>query len=69
MEELASGESTRTEVTSPWEEEARDTGRMSDRFPNIELRTHRGDTVRFYDDLVRNRCVLVNFMYTRCDGI
>ena len=27
-----------------------------------------GRAVRFYDDLLRGRTVLVNFMYTRCDG-
>ena len=38
-------------------------------FPNTELTTHEGKTVRFYDDLLRDRVVLVNFMYTQCDGI
>lgn len=37
--------------------------------PNVELRTHQGRRVRFYDDLVRDRCVTINFMYIACsDG-
>ena len=36
-------------------------------FPNVELVTHEGKKVRFYDDLVKDQLVFVNFMYTRCD--
>jgi protein SCO1/2 len=31
--------------------------------PNVELKTHLGGTVRFYDDLVRDRLVVINMMY------
>jgi protein SCO1/2 len=41
-------------------------GRASDRFSNIWLTTQHGERVRFYDDLVRDRVVLINFMYTTC---
>ncbi len=41
----------------------------SDKFPNILLRTHNNEPVRFYDDLVKDRIIIVNFMYTRCEGI
>jgi protein SCO1 len=37
--------------------------------PNIALTTHTGRQVRFYDDLVKDRKVIVNFMYAECDGI
>lgn len=37
--------------------------------PNIELTTHEGKKVRFYDDLVKDKIVILNFMYVRCDGI
>lgn len=47
----------------------RSNGRYSDRFPNILLQTHEGRSVRFYDDLVKDRTVIINFMYTVCDGI
>lgn len=38
------------------------------RFPNPVLVTQEGKEVRFYDDLVRGRVVMVNFSYTRCAG-
>lgn len=38
------------------------------RFPNPLVRAHTGRRVRFYDDLVHGRFVLVNFAYTRCEG-
>lgn len=37
--------------------------------PNIELTTHEGKRVRFYDDLVRDKKVVINFMYAECEGI
>lgn len=47
----------------------RNTGRFSDRFTNIELKTENGSRVRFYDDLVKNQIVIITFFYTRCSGI
>ncbi len=38
-------------------------------FPNVKLITHEGKQVRFYDDLLRDRFVVINFMYTVCEGI
>jgi cytochrome oxidase Cu insertion factor (SCO1/SenC/PrrC family) len=35
-------------------------------FPNVELTTHRGDQVLFYDDLIKGKVVLINFMYATC---
>jgi protein SCO1 len=35
-------------------------------FPNVVLRTHDGERVRFYDDLVKGRVVAINFMFTNC---
>lgn len=34
--------------------------------PNVVVETQDGRRVRFYDDLVRDRVVLINFMFTRC---
>lgn len=36
------------------------------RLPNVLLRTQEGKKVRFYDDLVKGKTVLINFMYTAC---
>jgi protein SCO1/2 len=40
--------------------------RQSDRFSDIVLTTQHGEPVRFYDDLVRDRTVIINLMYTQC---
>jgi len=39
------------------------------KLPNVELVTHEGRRVRFYDDLVRDRKVVINFFYAHCEGI
>ena len=38
-------------------------------FPNVLLRTHDGREVRFYDDLIKNKIVTINFMYAVCEGV
>lgn len=38
-------------------------------FPNVELTTHEGKTVRFYDDLLRGKIVAINFIYTSCGDV
>lgn len=34
--------------------------------PNVPLVTHEGKEVRFYDDLVKGKIVVINFMYATC---
>ena len=36
-------------------------------FTNVEVQAHDGKTYRFYDDLMKDKIVLVNFFYTDCD--
>lgn len=38
-------------------------------FPNIELATSEGRKVRFYDDLLKDKIVVINLVYADCDGI
>jgi protein SCO1/2 len=38
-------------------------------FPDITLVTHEGKKVKLYEDLIENKCVMMNFMYARCQGI
>jgi protein SCO1/2 len=38
-------------------------------FPNIVLRTQDDKEVRFYDDLVKDKVVTINFFYAKCDEI
>jgi len=35
-------------------------------FPNVPLITHEGKTVRFFDDLIKDKVVVINFIYTSC---
>jgi len=35
-------------------------------FPNVELTTHEGKKVRFFTDLIKDKVVAINFIYTRC---
>ena len=44
--------------------------RIRDRyFPNLVLTTHEGRTVKFYDDLVKDKIVIFNMFYAKCEGI
>lgn len=38
-------------------------------FPNVSLTTQDGKVVRFYDDLIKNKVVVINAMYTVCTAI
>ena len=38
-------------------------------FPNTELITHDGETVRFFDDLIKDKIVVINFIYTSCPDV
>ena len=38
-------------------------------FPNVVLRTHENRSVRFYDDLVKGKTILLTFMYATCEGV
>jgi cytochrome oxidase Cu insertion factor (SCO1/SenC/PrrC family) len=66
--QLQSRNEARVAELSDAQFKAVDESRSSERFPNIQLVDHRGRKVHFYDDLVRDRCVCVNFFYTQCDG-
>ena len=38
-------------------------------FPDVQLITHQEKKVRLYDDLIKDKMVVLNFMYTRCRGV
>ena len=44
-----------------------DYNRTPDRFPNYLLTTQEGKQVKFYDDLVKNKIVVINFFYAQCE--
>jgi protein SCO1 len=38
-------------------------------FPNVKLQDQDGKNVRFYDDLIKDKIVTINFFYAKCEGI
>jgi protein SCO1/2 len=38
-------------------------------FPNVALTTHEGKKVKFYDDLIKDKIVVINMMYATCEGV
>jgi len=38
-------------------------------FPDLVLTTHEVKKVRLYDDLVKDKIVIINFMYAKCEGV
>jgi len=35
-------------------------------FPNVPLTTHDGESVHFFDDVIKDKIVVINFIYTKC---
>lgn len=46
-----------------------DTSATENYFTNLPLLTHEGKPVRFYDDLVKGKIVLINTMFTNCTSV
>jgi protein SCO1/2 len=63
----AAGTVAATTAVSSTEKSSSETS--SSYFPNITLLTQDGVPVRFYDDLVKGKIVLINFMFTTCNGV
>lgn len=41
----------------------------ADYFPNVPLIDHEGRKVRFFDDLIKDKVVMVNFIFTSCPDV
>jgi protein SCO1/2 len=54
---------------SPAEGASKGSRWRADYFPNVPLVTHNGETVRFYDDLIKDKVVVINFMFTSCGDV
>ncbi len=54
---LVCGIALAVRAETPWDERY---------FPNVELTTQDGDVVQFFDDLVKDKIVVINFIYTTC---
>ena len=40
-----------------------------DYFPNVELTSSKGEKLRFFDDIIKDKVVAINFIYTTCDDM
>ena len=38
-------------------------------FTNVEVKTHDGQTLRFYDDVMKGKILIINFFFTECDAV
>src|SRR4029077_11243812 len=38
-------------------------------FTNVEVKTHDGRTLHFYNDVMKGKIILINFFFTDCDAI
>src|SRR4051794_15334118 len=50
------------------DESAKQAGPRANYFRDIKLQTQDGAEVDFYSDLIKGKIVVINFMYTRCEG-
>jgi protein SCO1/2 len=58
-----------TEAPSAWKDVSPRERIRRRHFPNVPLQSHDGQLARFYDDLVKDKIVIINFMYVNCaDG-
>ncbi len=49
--------------------EAQGVRRGANYFPNLPVVTQEGKTLKFYDDVIKGKIVLISFMYTTCADI
>jgi len=43
-------------------------GLWKKKYPNVTLKTQDNKELRFYENIIKGKCVVINFMYTTCDG-
>ena len=53
-------------ATAPTAEQEEERARSY--FTNLELINQDGETVRFFDDVLKNRVVVISFIFTNCEG-
>jgi protein SCO1/2 len=66
MAALAAGLALAASTQVPARASAAGTRWGADYFPNVLLTTQDGKTVRFYDDLLKDRIVAIDLIYTHC---
>ena len=58
--------SSNASTAPPVEAMSRSANPFGHHFPNVVLKAHTGRNVRFYEDLLKDKIVLINFMYATC---
>jgi len=56
-------------VVAPSSLNAQSQRRGADYFPNLPVVTQDGKTLKFYDDVIKDKIVLISFIYTNCPDI
>lgn len=64
---LALAERPSAPPVSPIDFQAYTARALREHFPNVPLVTQDKKTVRFYDDLVKNKVLIIQFMFTNCE--
>ncbi|HET7873817.1 MAG TPA: SCO family protein [Terriglobales bacterium] len=58
--ETAKADDAAPKTSAPWQ---------GGYFPNVPVVSQDGKTYQFYDDLLKNKKVLIDFMFTRCESV
>lgn len=64
---LAKPKVSRADTSSRWPNTSPREDIRKRYFPDVLLTTHEGKQVRFYDDLIKDKIVTINFMYAGCE--
>jgi protein SCO1/2 len=56
-------------ISAPNSLEAQGVRRGANYFPNVPVVTQDGKTLKFYDDVIKDKIVLISFIYTNCPDI
>ncbi len=56
------------EMTAAEQKAEHEAARAREYFTNLELINQDGETVRFFDDVLKDQVVIVNFIFTNCGG-
>jgi len=56
------------EMTAAEQKAEHEAARAREYFTNLDLLTQDGEAVRFFDDVLKDHVVVINFIFTNCDG-
>ena len=56
------------EMTAAEQKAEQEAARAREYFTNLDLINQDGETVRFFDDVLKGQVVVINFIFTNCEG-